>query len=91
MRGCRERRKLELELRSALVNDEFELFYQPQVNVASGRLCGFEALMRWNHPTRGLVAPSDFIWLTEEMGLIVQLGNWALRQACREAMNWPRN
>jgi len=84
-----ERRKLELELHAALINDEFELFYQPQVSVASGRICGFEALMRWNHPTRGLVDPCEFIWLTEEMGMIVPLGHWALRQACREAMNWP--
>jgi diguanylate cyclase (GGDEF)-like protein len=84
-----ERRKLELELHAALVNDEFELFYQPQLDVVSGRICGFEALMRWNHPTRGLLDPNTFIWLTEEMGLIVPLGRWALRQACREAMNWP--
>jgi diguanylate cyclase (GGDEF)-like protein len=84
-----ERRKLELELHAALANDEFELFYQPQVDLASDRICGFEALMRWNHPTRGLVDPCEFIWLTEEMGLIVPLGRWALRRACREAMNWP--
>jgi diguanylate cyclase (GGDEF)-like protein len=84
-----ERRKLELELHTALVNDEFELFYQPQVAIESGCLCGFEALLRWNHPTRGLVDPCEFIWLTEEMGMIVPLGQWALRQACREAMNWP--
>lgn len=84
-----ERRRLELELHAALANGEFELFFQPQVDLASGRISGFEALMRWNHPTRGLSAPEGFVWLTEEMGLIVPLGEWALRQACREAMNWP--
>jgi len=84
-----ERRKLELELHSALVNEEFEIFYQPQVDLATDRICGFEALLRWNHPTRGLVKPTDFIWLAEETGLIVPLGAWALRQACQEAMNWP--
>jgi diguanylate cyclase (GGDEF)-like protein len=84
-----ERRKLELELHAALANGEFELFFQPQVDLASGRISGFEVLMRWNHPTRGLLAPEGFIWLTEEMGLIVPLGEWTLRQACREAMNWP--
>jgi diguanylate cyclase (GGDEF)-like protein len=86
-----ERRKLKLELHSAILNDEFELFYQPQVDLASDRICGFEALMRWNHPTRGLVTPYEFIWLAEETGLIVPLGQWALRRACREAMNWPRD
>jgi diguanylate cyclase (GGDEF)-like protein len=84
-----QRRKLELELHAALLNDEFELYYQPQVDLATNRICGFEALMRWNHPTRGLVNPYEFIWLTEEMGLIVQLGQWALRQACLEATRWP--
>jgi diguanylate cyclase (GGDEF)-like protein len=84
-----ERRKLELELHAALVNEEFEVFYQPQVDLATDRICGFEALIRWNHPTRGLVNPYEFIWLTEEMGLIVQIGRWVLRQACREAMTWP--
>jgi EAL domain-containing protein (putative c-di-GMP-specific phosphodiesterase class I) len=84
-----QRRKLELELHAALLNDEFELYYQPQMDLATNRICGFEALMRWNHPTRGLVNPYEFIWLTEEMGLIVQLGQWALRQACLEATRWP--
>jgi predicted signal transduction protein with EAL and GGDEF domain len=84
-----QRRKLELELHAALLNGEFELYYQPQLDLATERICGFDALMRWNHPTRGLVNPYEFIWLTEEMGLIVPLGEWALRQACREAMLWP--
>jgi diguanylate cyclase (GGDEF)-like protein len=84
-----ERRKLELELHSALLNEEFELFYQPQVDLATDRICGFEALLRWNHPTRGLVNPTEFVWLAEETGLIVPLGAWALRQACHEAASWP--
>jgi len=84
-----ERRKLELELHHAVANDEFELFYQPVVDLGTDRICGFEALLRWHHPTRGLLEAAKFIWLIEEMGLVVPLGRWALRQACREAMNWP--
>jgi diguanylate cyclase (GGDEF)-like protein len=84
-----QRRILELDLHRALDSREFELFYQPLVNVASQRICGFEALMRWNHPTRGLLDPDKFISTTEEMGLIVPLGRWALREACREAATWP--
>jgi diguanylate cyclase (GGDEF)-like protein len=84
-----ERRRLELELHAAMANDEFELFYQPLVDLSSDRFCGFEALIRWHHPTRGLVDPCEFIGLTEETGLIAPLGRWALLQACREAMTWP--
>ena len=84
-----QRRSLELDLHRALAAHEFELFYQPLLNVASHRICGFEALMRWNHPTRGLLSPNTFISTTEEMGLIVPLGRWALREACREATHWP--
>jgi len=83
------RRILELDLHRALAGEEFELFYQPLVSVTSGRICGFEALMRWHHPTRGLLYPDAFIATTEEMGLIVPLGRWALFEACREAVNWP--
>ena len=83
------RRMLELDLRKALVNGEFELYYQPLVNVLSEEITGFEALVRWNHPERGLVAPMEFIPLAEETGLIIPMGEWILRQACREAMNWP--
>jgi diguanylate cyclase (GGDEF)-like protein len=83
------RRHLELDLRKALENGEFELYYQPQVNVLSETLSGCEALLRWNHPTRGLVSPGDFVPLAEEIGLIVPIGEWVLHQACAEAAQWP--
>jgi EAL domain-containing protein (putative c-di-GMP-specific phosphodiesterase class I) len=83
------RRVLERDMRTALVQDGFKLFYQPLVNLQTKRVTAFEALMRWQHPERGLVPPSEFIPVAEEMGLIVQLGEWALRQACAEAMEWP--
>ena len=79
------RRALELDLRKALVEHEFELFYQPIVDLQSNRVSGFEALLRWNHPTQGLISPADFIPIAEDMGLITPLGEWVLRQACREA------
>ena len=84
-----ERRKLELDLRKALLADQFELYYQPLVEVATGEVSGFEALIRWNHPERGLVMPGAFIAVAEEIGLIVPLGDWVLRQACRDAVAWP--
>ena len=83
------RRALELDLRKALAEHEFELFYQPIVDLQSNRVSGFEALLRWNHPTQGLISPADFIPIAEEMGLITPLGEWVLRQACREAAGWP--
>jgi diguanylate cyclase (GGDEF)-like protein/PAS domain S-box-containing protein len=83
------RSTLEQELRDAYARGEFELFYQPLVGLATGAINGFEALLRWNHPTRGVVAPGAFIGLAEEIGLIVPLGEWVLRQACLEAMHWP--
>ena len=83
------RRALELDLRKALVEHEFELFYQPIVDLQSNRVSGFEALLRWNHPTQGLISPADFIPIAEDMGLITPLGEWVLRQACREAAGWP--
>jgi diguanylate cyclase (GGDEF)-like protein len=84
-----ERRRLELDLRKALLANEFELYYQPLVQLASGEICGFEALLRWNHPERGLVGPDEFIPVAEEIGLIVPLGEWVLRQACKDATAWP--
>ena len=83
------RRILELDLRKALANEEFELFFQPLVNLKSGRITTCEALLRWNHPVRGTVSPVDIIPVAEDMGLIVDLGRWILRKACMECMKWP--
>jgi diguanylate cyclase (GGDEF)-like protein len=83
------RRVLELDLRKALANEEFELFYQPLVNLKSGKITTCEALLRWNHPMRGTVSPVDIIPVAEDMGLIVDLGRWILRKACMECMKWP--
>jgi diguanylate cyclase (GGDEF)-like protein len=84
-----ERRTLENDLRSALPRGEFELAFQPQVAVDSGAVVGVEALLRWNHPTRGRVNPQDFIPLAEETGLIVEIGQWVLQRACLAARHWP--
>ncbi len=83
------RRGLEADLRRAIDRDEFELLYQPQVDMKGGVISGFEALLRWNHPIRGLVSPADFIPLAEETGLIIPIGRWVMRAACREAARWP--
>jgi diguanylate cyclase (GGDEF)-like protein len=85
----RARRELELDLRKAIAADEFELYYQPFVNLATARITGFEALLRWWRPQCGMVSPADFIPVAEETGLIIQLGEWVLREACRRAMSWP--
>jgi predicted signal transduction protein with EAL and GGDEF domain len=85
----RARRTLELDLRNALSAGEFELYYQPLVTLETGVISGFEALLRWHHPLRGMVAPAKFIPLAEETGLIVPIGEWVLRQACAEAAAWP--
>ncbi len=85
-----ERRLLELDLRRAMVVGEFELYYQPILELQSESVLAFEALLRWHHPSRGMVSPLDFVPLAEEMGTIVPLGEWVLRQACTEAVGWPR-
>jgi diguanylate cyclase (GGDEF)-like protein len=86
---ARARRALEIDLRKALALGEFELYYQPQVDLDTHSVVGFEALLRWRHPERGLVSPVEFVPLAEEIGLIVPLGEWVMREACREAMGWP--
>ena len=83
------RRTLEQELRKALMLRQYELYYQPQIDVDTGKLSGFEALLRWKHPTRGLINPAAFVPLLEELGLILPVGEWMLRTACVEAMRWP--
>ena len=83
------RHRLEVDLRRALALREFALVYQPQVNLKSMRVNGFEALLRWRNPARGMVSPADFIPLAEEIRLIVPIGEWVIRTACREAARWP--
>ena len=87
----RARRELEMDLRRALVNKEFELHYQPLVNLQTNEVNGFEALLRWNNPVRGMVSPADFIPIAEETGLIIPLGEWVLKSACYEAVDWPEH
>jgi len=84
-----ERRQLELDLRRALSQNEFELYYQPIMNVRDNRVSAFEALLRWNHPRRGVVSPTEFISLAEEIGLITSIGKSVLQRACVEAACWP--
>jgi diguanylate cyclase (GGDEF)-like protein len=83
------RRTLELDLRNAIVNGEFELYYQPLLNLEHHQISACETLLRWHHPTRGMVSPVEFIPVAEETGLINQIGEWVLRQACLEAASWP--
>jgi diguanylate cyclase (GGDEF)-like protein len=83
------RRIMEQDLRKALPAGQFELYYQPVVNLASNEISGFEALIRWNHPERGIVSPAAFIPLAEEIGFIVPMGEWVIRQACATAAQWP--
>ncbi|HEX9213764.1 MAG TPA: EAL domain-containing protein [Bradyrhizobium sp.] len=85
---ARLRRQLELDLRQALVRGEFEVHYQPLVDLAANVVTGCEALLRWHHPERGMVSPADFIPVAEDTGLIGEIGEWVLRQACTEAASW---
>ncbi|WP_249164296.1 EAL domain-containing protein [Bradyrhizobium jicamae] len=87
--NLQKRRSLELDLREAMSRDEFALFYQPLYDLDQDRICGFEALLRWHHPKRGLVPPDQFIPITEEIGLITPLGEWVLNRACEQAALWP--
>ncbi|MFN7010450.1 MAG: putative bifunctional diguanylate cyclase/phosphodiesterase [Allorhizobium sp.] len=89
-RQARERNALAMEMRSGLDRGEFELVYQQQNNVRTGEIIGFEALLRWNHPTRGRVSPGEFIPIAEKTGFIIRLGEWVLEEACREAASWKR-
>jgi diguanylate cyclase (GGDEF)-like protein/PAS domain S-box-containing protein len=85
------RRSLELDLRSAVNNNTFKVFYQPLVNLKTRRVSTCEALLRWPHPERGMIPPAEFIPIAEEMGLILDIGRWVLKQACVEATQWPHN
>jgi len=88
-RRAQMRRDMELDLRRAFSNGEFELHYQPLVDVATDRISGFESLLRWRHPEKGMVSPAEFIPVAEDIGLIVSIGEWVLREACNEAVKWP--
>lgn len=83
-----ERLTLEKDVRKAIANQEFVLFYQPKVDVQTNQIVGAEALIRWNHPTRGMVSPNEFIPLAEELGLITEIGSWVIETACAEAVRW---
>jgi EAL domain-containing protein (putative c-di-GMP-specific phosphodiesterase class I) len=86
--AVRDRRHLEHDLRHALSRGEFRLVYQPIQNINTGKVSSFEVLLRWKHATRGEVPPSEFIPIAEDTGTILQLGEWVLREACREAASW---
>ncbi|MGY3348284.1 diguanylate cyclase (GGDEF)-like protein [Bradyrhizobium sp. USDA 4470] len=86
---ARQRRQLEIDLRQALARREFEVHYQPLVDLSANVVTGCEALLRWRHPERGMVSPADFIPVAEDTGLIGEIGEWVLRQACTEAASWP--
>jgi len=84
-----QRRQMEQDLRRAIPLDQFEVHYQPLVDLASNAVTGCEALLRWRHPQRGFVSPAEFIPIAEQTGLIAEIGEWVLAQACKEAASWP--
>ncbi|HEX8938032.1 MAG TPA: EAL domain-containing protein [Sphingomicrobium sp.] len=88
---AQQRRQLEADLRLALERGEFELYYQPLFDLEQNRICSFEALLRWRHPKRGLVSPSEFVSVAEDTGLIVPIGAWVIREACARSAHWPDN
>jgi diguanylate cyclase (GGDEF)-like protein/PAS domain S-box-containing protein len=88
-RIAQKRRDMEVDLRRAFANGEFELHYQPLVDIGTDRISGFESLLRWQHPDKGMISPAEFIPIAEDIGLIVPLGEWVLREACSEAAKWP--
>ncbi|OJX54952.1 MAG: hypothetical protein BGO81_00435 [Devosia sp. 66-22] len=88
-KAMRDRRQLERDLAMALERGQFELHFQPILNLKRQVICGFEALLRWNHPTEGMISPARFIPVAEETGMIVPIGEWALREAINEAAKWP--
>jgi diguanylate cyclase (GGDEF)-like protein/PAS domain S-box-containing protein len=86
---AQRRREIESDLRQALTHREFEIHYQPLVSLATGAITGCEALLRWRHPVHGMISPADFVPIAEETGLIEEIGEWVLKQACNEAAQWP--
>ena len=86
---AQSRRKIEIDLRGAIQNDVLRPYYQPLIDLATGRITGFEALVRWPHPERGMISPAEFIPVAEETGLINGLGGLMLRRACMDAAQWP--
>lgn len=88
-RVAQKRRDMEFDLRRALANGEFDLHYQPLVNLVEDRIVAFESLLRWHHPLKGMISPAEFIPVAEDIGLIPTIGEWVLREACAEAARWP--
>ena len=89
--AARARRSLELDLRNALANEAFEIYFQPIMELKSGRISTCEALLRWPHPERGMISPAEFVPVAEEMGIITEIDQWVLRKACIECRRWASN